>query len=512
MRIYTPYFHSVKEAREKKQMSTEKNAWYQRVPDDQKPVLEALLDCARKRRQPLYLVGGAVRDMMVGLDIEDLDFAVESGALALLDEVRRTLGSGTVIELGDSQNDTARLVCRGLSIDVSGYRNGAMTIEEDLALRDFTINSMAVLLEDLLPGGLFTVIDPLGGRDDLAKSVVRANPGCFDDDPLRMVRAYRFSAQLDFTIAVETIDAMEGKASLLSGIAAERVSSELDTIMATARASTAFQGMRAIGLLEVMIPELFEGNHVQQPPFHHLDVMEHNLLALKCAEWVIADPHRFFPDCDGVDFAAAQKDGGVVDLKWAALLHDIGKPATRVIDEQRGGRITFYNHDECGADLVFSLGQRLRWSNSRVKRVAALVRMHMHPFHLLNVVVQDEELSNRAKLKICKRAGSDLTLLFMLAMADSLAGQGPEKPAGIERRLASLFGDLSAFFETTVQPVIRGPKLLTGHDLIATFGLEPGPWIGDLLQAVEEAAVEGDVTTAREALAWVEQELAKRAR
>lgn len=491
-------------------MTAEKYTWYRQLSDSQRSVLDYLIGCAEKRGHAVYLVGGAVRDMIMGVCVEDLDFAVESGALALLHEVRQTIGSGTVIELGDAENDTARLVCRGLNIDVSGYRHGAVSIEEDLVLRDFTINGMAVLLGDLMEQDHAHLIDPLDGREDLTRKLVRACPGCFDDDPLRMVRAYRFSAQLDFTIERETIDEIEAKASLLADIAAERISHELDIILGTPRAYATVQEMRTAGLLHVLIPELYEGRHVKQPPFHHLDVMEHNLQTLNYAERIIADPRKYFRDCETIDFAVSVKDDDGVELKWAALLHDIGKPVTRMIDEQRGGRITFYNHDERGANLVSAIGKRLRWSGSRVKRVAALVQMHMHPFHLANVLLQNEKLSKRAKLKICKRAGRELTLLFMLAMADSLAGQGPEKPAGIERQLASMFRDLIEFYEASVQPVVQGPKLLTGHDLIATFGLEPGPHIGDLLESVEAAAVEGRIKTGSEALAWVKKELLNR--
>jgi len=489
-------------------MSTEKDRWNEQMSRKRRAVLECLADCARKRGLQVYLVGGAVRDLILGTPDEDLDFAVESGALELLQEVCQTLGTGTVIELGDTENDTARLVCLGMEIDVSGYRYGATSIEKDLVRRDFTINAAAISLEDLLgDDDAITIIDPLDGRHDCEHKLVRACPGCFDDDPLRMLRAYRFSAQLDFAIELLTLDEIETKARLSLRVAAERISHELDLIIAGPRACKTMQKMRASGLLLWVLPELYAGYQVKQPPFHHLDVMDHNLQTLLYAEQVAADPHRYFRNCEAIDFAAAAADGADADLKWAALLHDIGKPATREIDEQRGGRITFYNHDEHGAAMIADIGCRLRWSTDRTKRITGLVRMHMHPFHLANVLLQDEKLSSRAKLKICKRAGADLTLLFMLAMADSLAGQGPEKPAGIERQLAALCGEISEFYKTSVQPVLDGPKLLTGHDLIATFGLEPGPQIGDLLEGVETAVVDGAVTSRDEALLWVEKEL-----
>ncbi|MCG6930252.1 MAG: HD domain-containing protein [Desulfofustis sp.] len=482
-----------------------------RLTDPQRRVLECLAGCARRHGTRAYLVGGAVRDMLMGAGAEDLDLAVQSGACCLLRTVRRALGAGTVIALGEPENDTARLVYQGLSIDVSGYRKGAVNIEQDLALRDFTINSMAVELEALLNrDGRFTVIDPMDGCRDLGLHLVRGCPGCFDDDPLRLLRAYRFSAQLNFRIDDDTRQAIEARAGLLCAVAAERIGHELDLVMASPRAYAAIKEMQAAGLLEVLVPELSAGRRVTQPPFHHLDVMEHNLKTLDYAERIIGDPCAYFGQVRAADFSGALANDGAVELKWAALLHDVGKPATREIDDLRDGRITFYNHDERGVDLIVAIAQRLRWSGRRLRRVAALVRMHMHPFHLTNVLLRNEKLSSRARLKLCRRAGGDLTLLFMLAMADSLAGQGPEKPPGIERELASLFRDLAEFYAASVKPVIQGPKLLTGHDLIATFGLEPGPLIGDLLEEVETAAVEGLVSTRGEALSLVGKRLAKR--
>jgi len=473
-------------------------------------VLLTLNDCAKSLGIDIYLVGGALRDLMMNVVSPDLDFAISSGATAFLKEVRSRLGTGAVVILGDEENDTARLVLDNLSLDVAGFRKGAVKIEEDLRLRDFTINSLGVLLNDLVqPEKEVVPADPLGGFNDLTVGLIRACPNCFDDDPVRLLRAYRFSAQLDFMIDNKTLRQIRVKAGLIIDIAVERIANELDLIMATPRAYGAFKGMQKAEILLGLIPELYNGSNVDQPPFHHLDVMEHNLATLDFVERIIEHPRNYFPRCHELISEIAEDQAAVIALKWAALFHDIGKPAVKKVNGKKQRRITFYNHDEQGAVIVGVIGERLKWSNQRIKRVSSLVSMHMHPFHLNNVMQNDETLSKRAMHKICKRAGDDLYPLFLLAMADSLAGQGSDKPEHIEEQLEQLFCRVTEFFKETLKPVLTGPKLLTGHDLIDTFKMSSGPEIGRLLEGVEEAAVEGKISTRDEALAWVEDQLSQ---
>lgn len=473
-------------------------------------LLKILLQSAGELQLEIHLVGGALRDALTGGHTHDLDFAIERGAQGFLRRVRQRLGRGTLVALGEVQDDTCRLVIDELTIDVAGYRGGAATIEEDLERRDFTINAMGLRLSEIFGAGTLKLLDPLAGFADLQKGLIRACPGAFTDDPLRLLRAYRFAAQLDFRIDDTTRGEISTSACLISSCAAERISYELDLIMETPRAFAAFAAMRATGLLGYLVPELCDGAGIEQPPFHHLDVLEHNLQTLDWLERIIAGPGSYFPGCG----EAIESSGGAgeqyAELKWAALLHDVGKPATRQMDSDKQGRITFYRHDQCGAVIAQRIGQRLRWSRSRCRRVSSLIAMHMHPFHLGNTLDKEGSLSSRAMLKLCRRAGDQLTPLFFLAMADSLAGQGPDKPEHIEALLQKLFVDLTRFYEERLQPVLRGPKLLTGHDLIDTLGLEPGPEIGRLLEAVETAAVAGEIGSKQEAFDWLRKHLKTR--
>ncbi|NNF45756.1 MAG: HD domain-containing protein [Desulfofustis sp.] len=470
-------------------------------------VLQTLNDCARARGHDIYLVGGALRDLLINVVSVDLDFAVTEKAIDFTHEVHDRLGRGTVVIL-DEENDTARLVLEELSLDVAGFRKGARTIEEDLVKRDFTINSLAVLLDDLVqPDREVEIVDPLGGFTDLKLRVVRACPGCFDDDPLRLLRAYRFGAQLDFMIEDQTSAQIRARSALIQTAAAERISFELELVMATKQAYRAFKAMQETELLGQLIPELFEGAGVDQPPFHHLDVMEHNLLTLEFVERIIDQPVIYFPRSYNMVDEIAGDGEALSALKWAALFHDIGKPAARKVNVDKKRHITFYNHDEQGADQARQIAERWKWSRRKTKRVVSLIAMHMHPFHLNNLMQDQEGVSTRALQKICKRAGDNLYPLFLLAMADSLAGQGPEKPARIEEQLEQLFVEVERFYRETLVPAAAGPKLLTGHDLITRLNLAQGPEIGRLLEAVETAALEGVITTREEALIWARKQL-----
>ena len=275
--------------------------------------------------------------------------------------------------------------------------------------------------------------------------------------------------------------------------------------MSTPRAHHSFAALQESTLLQYLLPELCAGRQVEQPPFHHLDVMRHNLATLDAIERIIDQPGLYFHDCHELISEALEDQGALLALKWAALLHDIGKPSTRKVVGEEAARIIFHHHDEQGAAMVLRIGERWKWSKRKSRRVASLVAMHMHPFHLNNVMQQEEAISRKAMHKICKRAGNDLYPLFLLAMADSVAGQGPDKPDGIEAQIEKLFVAIDRFRRHTLEPVTSGPKLLTGHDLIDTFGLTPGPEVGRLLEAVEAAAVEGVISTREEALAWVEK-------
>jgi len=469
--------------------------WLQTYPAELRLVLGQVM---RRTGQPMYVAGGPVRDWLLGVAAKDLDFTLPKGAVACAREVSGLLGGAFV--LLDEGEDVARVVWQGLTLDFSGFRNHTATIEDDLGQRDFTINAMAVLLAPET-GALasLTVIDPLGGAADLGKKLIRT-PEVVNllADPLRLLRAHRFAATLGFAIEARTETAIAAHGELLAESAMERVAYELGLIMASTRAWQTISRMAQDGLLWVAFPELVAGRGLGQPASHHLDVFGHSLEALRWLEKILFDPEAYFPGQGGLFREAGQGKRATL-LKWAALFHDLGKPETHRLVEEK---ITFYNHDQAGAAIFEAIAERLHWPKDDRNRVARLIALHMWPFHLSNARLRTG-ITRKACLRLVKAVGDDLGALFLLAMADSLAGQGVGKPEGMEGNLAALFLEVQGVYAEYIQPVFSSPPLITGHDLIAVFALEPGSVFKEILDGLVVAQVEGLVADREQALAWV---------
>lgn len=468
-------------------------------------VIQAVHIVCDKLQANCWMVGGAVRDLLLGLTPKDLDMTVNVSAELFCKMMVRELGEGTLVQLGTEDEEACRVVWRGFEVDISSFRRGAKTIEEDMCLRDFTINSLALPLKKL-SWAADEIIDPLGGQEDLKVSRLQDCPDAFSSDPLRILRGYRMLAKYGFIFAEGVEKRIIQQKNLLKKVALERICVELDLILLSSSAADIFREMDKVGLLDILLPELVAGKNVEQPGFHHLDVFNHSLTALeKITDLLNPLSEKAFLGEE--EFALVCLPSMRLKLCWAALLHDIGKPPCRGVRES-DNRVTFYNHDQVGAEVVEKIGTRLRWSNDRRIAVQNLVRMHMHPFHLCTER-QKGEVSKKAALKLYRRAEDLLIPLFVLAMSDSLASEGEEKPSGMENELKELYEIVVTYYKEYILPVVGGEKLLTGKDLIATFNLVSGPFIGEVLTAMQEAQVEGDISTRQEAFAWVEEYIKK---
>jgi poly(A) polymerase len=319
------------------------------------------------------------------------------------------------------------------------------------------------------------------------------------DDPLRILRAFRLQAQTGFTLDPDFIRQAVAEKHLLARPAAERLNTELQLIFESERAAMVIETMAAHGILAQVCPELLQGAGVEQPASHHLDVFGHNLAALRAMDALIKQPGNFFPAALLPVVTAYLGDGSHCRrLRWAALFHDLGKPHTLARQE---GRITFYQHDMVGARLFAEMAARLRFPKEDIKKISLLIAQHMRPFHLCNILRQGP-VSAKACLRLAKSVGEELPGLFLLAMADSIAGQGEAKPLEMEKEIAVLFGQVHHLMETTITPMLTGPPLLNGHDLVAA-GLQPGPLFREILDALQQAQVTGEVTDRAAALRWL---------
>ncbi len=467
-------------------------------------LLAELAEIRRIMPDEIYLAGGTVRDLLLGREPADIDLTVISRARRWARCLAERTG-GAYVALG-REEDAARVVWRSREIDFSSFREGATSIREELGKRDITVNAMAVRIDALLDGetplpGELAVIDPCGGLRDLAAGRIRVTSRrAFAADPLRLLRIHRFSAVLGFSPDPETLALSARQREMIGRVAAERIGHELDLIMASSRAHPTVASMAETGLLWEIIPELLAGVGMEQPASHHLDVFAHCLETLGRMEEIQEDPESLFPGHGAIfrDYLAGRRNR--VRLKWAALLHDAGKPVTYAINEDKGGRITFYNHDLKGADIVTDLAARLRWSREDARVIGSLVAAHMRPFFLANVRRTDQ-LSLKACLRLIRKVGPELPGLFLLAMADALAGKGEGKPEEMEREVADLFARLEEVRLRNVVPVRSAPPLITGRDLISELHLRPGPIFRDILSRVEEAQMEQTITSRDQALA-----------
>jgi poly(A) polymerase len=460
------------------------------------PALRVLLDLAQVRQAEVFLVGGTVRELVLGGRTPDLDLAVSSQTLELAQDLARALG-GTYVLL-DEKERTARVVAGDDTLDLAEFRGP--TLEEDLKGRDFTINAMALDLEALLAGRPLKVIDPWEGLADLAaKQMKMVAADNLAYDPLRLLRAYRFAATHDFKITRETEAAIKVLAPNLARVAGERLHYELFQLLSAFRAAKILRNMDRVGLLPQVFPELADMKGVAQNGYHHLDVFEHSLETVAQLEEVLAAPARFFVELTPEIQRQAAIPAQAALLKVAALFHDIGKPQ---VQERRVNpdRYTFYYHERVGVEIFKRAARRLRFSQAQTKAVTHFITWHMRPFLLLPLFIRGE-LTVRALGRLVKAARGELAGCFALAMADSLAGQGPQKPPYSDQRLGKLAEAAWSFYQERLAPA-QLPRLVTGDDLCA-LGLSPGPEFRRLLAAVEEAQWEGQVATREEALALV---------
>jgi poly(A) polymerase len=488
-------------------LNMNQNTWtmLQKYPEE---LIQALADLMQEKSDFCYISGGTVRDWFMGEDSKDLDLTVPDDGFSWAKSLADKLG-GTFVPM-DEEEDVARVVWQGISVDFSSFREGTATIEEDLLKRDFTINSMAVVFpvdpddvrdETARP----RIFGRHRGMDDLQDKVIRCTSSAvFVSDPLRLLRAYRFTAVLGFNIEPGTRAAIRKHKELLFLVAEERIAYELDCIMSSSRSVSAMEIMHEDGILAELLPELYRGVGVEQPSSHHLDVFEHSMTTFQQMIEVQNNPEKYFPGHGGklAEYLAVGRRK--VLLKWAALLHDLGKPETHEIREDKGGRITFYNHDQEGARLFEIISARFKWSREDSNYVSKFISFHMWPFHLNNAR-RKTGLTPKAYLRLVKAIEREFPGLFLLAMADSLAGCGTGKPPAMEEDVASLYSEVDRVYQQKIQPVLESPRLLDGSDLIELFGLEPGPVFKEIFENLENGQVEGEVNSRQEAIDWIRE-------
>ena len=446
------------------------------------PVLKEIASIFTGNGKEIYLVGGAVRDMMRGKKIHDWDLATN----ALPEEVTLIVrkAGGKVIPTG-IKHGTVTVLYKKHSVEVttfrieSDYSDGrrpdqvkyAGKIEEDLSRRDFTMNAIALRL----PAG--EAVDPFGGAKDIKAKIIRCVGNAaerFSEDGLRPLRAVRFASQLGFKIEQGTLDAIGGALPVSAKVSWERVRDEFDKILSSAVPSQGLRLMEKTGLLKLFLPELAACRGVEQKGFHEFDVLDHSLLAC--------------------DYAAANDYSH--ELRLAALFHDIGKPSVRELDE-KSGVWTFYRHEEVSADLCRAIMNRLRYPNAVMDNVCHLVKEHMFMY--------TDNWSDAAVRRFIARIGEDyLDDMYRLRRADifGFSGKNPDY-----RSLKQLVDRVNKVIEAGSAFTIKD-LAISGKDLM-TIGIPSGKMMGIILKELMETVLDDPAQNTGEKLLEIAEKIYK---
>lgn len=466
-----------------------------------------------------YVVGGFLRDLLLKMPTADIDLAITADVCQTGAELAKTLNGRFV--LLDEKRGTGRIVFPKTEHYTLDLTTIADSITQDLGRRDFTINAMAVPLTSLNfqpEQPLFNIteiIDPFGGLKDIDASLIRTvNDEIFKEDPLRLLRAVRLAAELGFKINPDTETLVKTSGHLLNSVAGERQRDELAKLLDIPDSEPLWPYIDKLGLITALVPEMAPSKGVEQPREHHWDVFDHSVMTIASADFLMRkgtwqyagkEALTLFPWTDELEAYFRQQVGNYsrrVLLRLAALLHDIAKPDTKIIDET--GRTRFLGHPGVGAGMAAAVLKRLRLSSREAKLVEAMVRYHLRPPQMSHT----EELpTQHAIYRYLRDAGEASVDTLILSLADHLAARGPDLDITNWCYHCNLVKYVLE--QRRHQAERTAPnRLISGQDLIFTFNLKPGPIIGKILGALDEAQASADVTTRDEALALVRQLLA----
>jgi len=437
----------------------------------------------------IYLVGGIVRDLLVGHPPADIDLVVAGDIVRAAGQIAEKTG-GSIIDMGNKGFEVLRVASPETTIDITPLDHPS--IESDLRQRDFTINAMAYDVKAR------RLLDCTGGRADMQQKKIRmVSPAAFEKDPARLVRAYRMAAVLHYSITDETEAAIGRHRHLIGSVAGERVWTELVKIFSTTDASPVVMRMAASGLLTAIFPELQPAVGCTQNRHHAFDVFDHSLRVYDALENLIGEWSSRFPRLAGIA-GDAQLSGHAAMLKYAALLHDVGKPATRKVN--RDGQVRFHGHAAKSAAIAAAIGRRLKLSNRQRHVSDAIIRHHIRPLFIY-LASEAGSLGPKGMVRFFNRCGDIALPIIVHAMADIMA-----KGEGMQDRDKGFINFCDGLLDTYIDYKDRQaarPPLISGNDLISVFGLYPSPQFKHILNRVDEGRLSGELANRDQALKWV---------
>ncbi len=448
-------------------------------------ILSKIID---KLDNEIYLVGGTVRDFYMGLESTDRDIIVmdqEAREFALkLSE----LFQATFVPL-DEENKIYRIVLPDKINYIDVTNPVGDSIEKDLMRRDLTINAIAV---NIRTGEL---IDISGGVTDIMNKCINyVNELNFVDDPLRLLRVYRFQALYGFQLAPETINAVCKYSDLIHKPAVERINYELLKLFGGDYAHIALENMNKTWILEEIFPFVKELKQVPPNSHHHLDLFHHSIETVKQVQILYNEaPDEVKEHLSRIDFGGFSR---LAHLKLAAFMHDIGKFSTWTIEE---GKHRFIKHDDVGSKMSVKILKDLHFSNKQIDYISSMIKYHIYPSH----VMTSPQITEKIMMRYVRKMDTNSIDAIILAQADRLSARGPEITDQIvERNITSLNMLLRFYLEAreTLKPL---PKLLSGNDVMQILNIKPSKRLGEIMEALHEAQISGDVITKEHAIEFV---------
>ncbi len=473
--------------------------------------LEVVRRLTQEKKEEVYLVGGAIRDFLLGRPLgKDFDFVIKGEVGGLAKEIVREIG-GNAFPL-DETFGTWRVILKKkkkkTELDFSPLQG--KDIFEDLRQRDFTVNSLAIHLNDLARPGEPCFIDPLDGLADIRKRILRANSeGCLRQDPLRMLRAFRFASTLKFSVEEETLKMIQKNSNLIRRSAGERIRVEFFMALGEEGAGLFLQGLQQAGLLAEIFPEVKEWETLSVRIGSSPSLLDHGLRTLEAVEFIFVHLKDIFSEWADVlkgHLSHSEEEGvsRIALLKFIAFFHDSGKVATAFPD-QGSISIRFLDHDQKGQEINSAIARRLKLSRRSVRIISDLTRQHMR----IQSLAKAQELTGRAKYRFFQDLGKEGLDLAILSLANALASSGLElrssmlaKMKGEGKKIKKITDDLVRFY--TEEFTQKSPKpLVDGKEIMAALGIPQGEVVGTVLSKLKEAEISGRVRTKEDALQFL---------
>lgn len=470
------------------------------------PVITSLYQLSQKYNEEIFLVGGCVRDFLLGSEmLRDFDFVLGNLPFKLAQELADKLQGSMIVlseEFGQYRVVFHRLD-RILTIDFSKYKGSC--IEEDLRKRDFTINSLAIDLSTLFKKEELKIVDPVGGINDLQSRILKlSSKEALNEDPLRILRGIRIACEYQFYIDPSLSRDICDKRELLAKVASERIKSELIRIFEAQGIADSLILMDNLGILSILIPEVNTYHGFEQGERHREDLWTHSIKTAQRVEELLKSLEKQWPEY-GALFQKHFSEwmGGEIKrstlLKLAGFLHDIGKPGTRSIDNK--GRIKFYGHDNLGAKIILDVSKRFRFGYKTQKYLETVISNHMRIINLANT---SSILTQRAKYRFCRDLGDNLLDLCLLTLADVESTDYLINFSEEFKKLRDNCDNLIKYYFNDYTKIPEKP-LLSGNDIMKIFGIPEGKQIGVLIKLVKEAEVQGLIHTREDAINFLKE-------